>query len=451
MHSFEKYLPFTPNQGQKIVLLDLFKFVDPEDKRDVMILKGAAGTGKTSILEALKTFIEENSLKCRFAAPTGRAAKVLNSKVRADVKTVHSMIFIPEILENGGVKFNLRGKNDDGHTIYIIDESSMIADSMGISDQFQSEEPLLTSLIRYIKMGNEKNKIIFVGDPYQLPPVVSNHEISFSPALEPEYLKRKFNLNSGENILTEVMRQDDNSPVLNLATSIRDEIERGNDMYCRYPNRFSGWWHVRDSYLESFDSGNLDNVTVICHTNNDVNWWNTTLRNEMYPESNSLLNQGDVVTVHKNTWTSKGLIYNGDSGVIKQFNPVPRKCANLHFSECEIEFRGTDEAFTVEKLVCWESITSEKGNLMPEHEKQLYAAAMKSNPKFRASQNVMDDEFLNAFRLRYGYASTCHKAQGGEWDTVFIHPYLQGMKRDRAKWMYTACTRAREEVFSWCN
>jgi len=451
MDSFEKYLPFTPNKEQKRVLTDLFMFVNPDDERDVMILKGAAGTGKTSILEAINRYINENSMSCRLAAPTGRAANVLHSKVRADVKTVHSMIFIPESLDNGGVKFNLREANNDGHTIYIIDESSMISDSMGITDQYISDEPLLTSLIRYVKMGNKNNKIIFVGDPYQLPPVVSDHERSFSPALEVDYLRNRFNMTPGENQLTQVMRQSDNSPVLNLATEIRDEIEKGNNMYCRYPDRINGWWYIRDTYLENFDINKLDKITVICHTNKDVNWWNKTLRDEMFPDSGNLLCKGELITIHKNTWTEKGLIYNGDVGVVKNFNPIPKKCANLHFSECEIEFTKRDESFSIEKLVCWESILSPNGNLYTEQETQLFASAMKSNPKFRESKNVMDDEYLNAFRLRYGYASTCHKAQGGEWDTVFIHPYLQAIKRDRAKWMYTACTRARNEIFSWSN
>lgn len=451
MDTFENYLPFTPNFGQSQVLSDLFKFVSPNDKREFMILKGAAGTGKTSILRAVKMYINENSMRCRLAAPTGRAAKVLHGKVQSDVKTVHSMIYIPETLNNGGIKFNLRYVNDDGHTIYIIDESSMIADSMSVCDQFISDEPLLTSLIRYVKEGHVNNKIIFVGDPYQLPPVVSNHDRSFSPALDSEYLRKKFDVLTDENELTEVMRQNENSPVLNLASDIRNRIQNGDNMYVKFPARANRWLDVMDNYLGLFDRNQFDKVTIICHTNNDVNWWNRTLRNEMFTDSSNLLCKGELVSVYKNTWTNKGLIYNGDIGVVKSFNPVPRICAGLHFSECEIEFTNMNESYTVEKLVCWESIISKKGNLNKEQETKLYASAMKSNPKFRASQNVMDDEFLNAFRLRYGYASTCHKAQGGEWDTVYIHPYLQGIKRDRAKWMYTACTRARNEVFSWCN
>jgi exodeoxyribonuclease-5 len=451
MASFEKYLPFIPNKGQKQVLSDLFKFVNPEDEREVLILKGAAGTGKTSILNGVKRYINENSINCRLAAPTGRAAKVLHGKVQSDVKTVHSMIFIPENLANGGIKFNLRDINDDGHTIYIIDESSMISDTNSISDQFISDEPLLTSLIRYVRKGHENNKIIIVGDPYQLPPVVSNHDRSFSPALEKEYLRKRFNAFATENHLSQIMRQDENSPVLSLASEIKNEIKNGNNMYVKYPSRENRWWEVRDYYLENFDQEQLDKVTVICHTNNDVNWWNNSLRNEIFTNSSNLLCKGELVTVHKNTWTNKGLIYNGDVGIVKSFNPISRNCAGLNFSECKIEFTNSNESFTIEKLVCWESLLSKKGNLHQDQERQLYAAAMKSNPKFRASQNVLDDEFLNAFRLRYGYSSTCHKAQGGEWDTVFIHPYLRGIKRDRAKWMYTACTRARNEVFSWCN
>lgn len=290
MQTFEKYLPFTPNEEQNRVLVDLFRFVNSDDERDVMILKGAAGTGKTSILEALNRFIKENGQNCRFATPTGRAANVLYNKVNSDVKTIHSMIFIPQVLDNGIVKFNLREANNDGHTIYIIDESSMISDSVDVSGQYICDQPLLTSLIRYIKMGDEKNKIIFVGDPYQLPPVVSDHERSFSPALEANYLERKFNMATGVNELKQIMRQTDNSPVLDLASSIRDEIEKGNNMYCRYPQKFNGWWHIKDRYLEKFDIENTNKVTVICHQNRDVNWWNKLLRDEIFPDSSNLCN-----------------------------------------------------------------------------------------------------------------------------------------------------------------
>ena len=416
-----------------------------------MVLKGAAGTGKTSILKALKDYICEFPIKCRFAAPTGRAAKVLHGKVGAEVKTVHSMIYIPERLGNGGVKFNLREKNEDGRALYIIDEASMISDYKNFSDQFISEEPLLTSLIKYVKQGHEESKIIFVGDPYQLPPVVSDHQKSFSPALDKRYLREKYELRVDGNQLGEVMRQDENSSVLNLANEIRAEIEQGNNMYVNYPPRANKWWDIRDYYLGIFDKNQLDKVTIICHTNKDVNWWNKTLRNEMFTNSNNLLCVGELVNVHKNTWSKKGLIYNGDVGIVKEFNPIPKTCAGLNFSECKIEFTSLSETHTIEKLVCWESLMSKNGNLTKEQESQLYASAMKSNPKFRETQNVMDDEYLNAFRLRYGYASTCHKAQGGEWETVFVHPYLDGIRRDRAKWMYTACTRARNEVFSWYN
>jgi exodeoxyribonuclease-5 len=451
MHSFEKYHAFKPNQEQKRVLNDLYNFVNPKDERDVMILKGAAGTGKTSILAMINRYILENSMNCRLAAPTGRAANVLHSKVSADVKTIHSMIFIPESLPDGKVKFNLRNVNNNGYTIYIIDESSMISNSYDITNRYISEEPLLSSLIRYVKMGNKNNKIIFVGDPYQLPPIVSFHERSFCPALDANYLKNRFNMNPGENELKEVMRQSDNSPVLDLATEIRDKIESGDTMYTKYPERINGWSQIRDIYLKKFDINKLDKVTVVCHTNKDVNWWNNTIRNEMFNDSSNLLCNGELVTIQKNNWTKEGLIYNGEVGVIKNFNPIPRKCANLHFSECEIEFIRYGERFSIKKLVCWESILSTNGNLSTKQETQLHAAAMKSNPKFRETKNIFDDEYLNAFRLRYGYASTCHKAQGGEWDTVFIHPYLKALRIDRAKWMYTACTRARSEVFSWTN
>lgn len=449
MKDFNSHLPFSPTKEQVRVLQDIHAFIQKDDERKVMIVKGAAGTGKTSIMNAVKNIALEESVNYKLSSPTGRAAKVLQSKTNADVKTIHSQIFIPEVLENGRIKFNLRKVNDDGRTLYIVDEASMISNSKNEDGLMYSDDPLLTSFFNFVNMGEEGSKILFVGDPFQLPPIVSMYEKSFSPALDEIYLRDKFGVKVGVNILTEVKRQTDESPVLDLATSIRYQIENGDNMYSEYPQRYGNWWDVKDAYMKRFSEENKDNVVVICHTNKDVNWWNNTIRNERFGYNKKILEVGDIVTVSRNTWTKQGMIFNGDSGIIRSVGNIEKEFGGLTFSEVVVEFDGYEKSHQIETLVCLEALLTKTGSLTQEQEKKLYSAVMQMNPVFRESGNLQDDKYLSALRLRYGYASTCHKAQGGEWETVYVHPYLDMLKRDRANWLYTAYTRAKSEVYSW--
>jgi len=240
--NFETYLNFKPNQEQQFVLEDLVRFLNPEDQRDIMVLKGAAGTGKTSILKAITQIIKDEGMNFRLAAPTGRAAKILYSKTQANnISTIHSMIYLSEQMDDGRVKLTLRSENEDEHCIYIIDESSMISDFMPSDSEFVADSPLLTDLILYVNKGDDRNKIIFVGDHYQLPPIAPMFESSKSFALDSGYLMNKFGKEVSENALTKVMRQGEGSSVLSLATEIRKNISEGNSMYTTYPDRNRGY------------------------------------------------------------------------------------------------------------------------------------------------------------------------------------------------------------------
>lgn len=452
MSELNQYLPFKPTQEQYTVLSEINSFIEIEDPRKIMVLKGAAGTGKTSIMKAVKSMAVEKSINFKLSSPTGRAAKILHSKTNVDVKTVHSQIFTPEILKNGAVKLDLKTYNNDGRTIYIVDEASMLSDSTQSEGSFITDESILKSFLDYVNMSDVNSKILFVGDHYQLPPIVSQYERSFSPALDEEYLKKKFGCVTSASSLTEVKRQTNGSDVLDLATRIRKEIESGDTMYFEYPQRNWKWWDAKNDYMSSFSVEKLDKVMIICHTNKDVNFWNNEIRKELYGAngaSNSVIRENEVVTISRNTWCKEGIIFNGDTGVIKRVNHNTKEFGGLNFNEVTIELDSYGEKNEIQTLVCLESLMSEKGSLRLDQESKLYAAVMQTNPVFRDSGNLQDDPYLSALRLRYGYATTCHKAQGGEWDTVYVHPCLDYIQRDRAKWLYTAYTRARKNLYSW--
>ncbi len=444
------YKPFTPTTEQQAVLRELSTFISDSDSRQIMILKGAAGTGKTSIMKTFASIIENEGKNCRFAAPTGRAAKVLFSKLQKyEVSTIHSMIYSTQKTEDGIIECSLHTQEREGKCIFIVDESSMISDFHIKQGQFRTEDALLSDLYRYVKLQHPENKILFVGDPYQLPPVVPSNVPSISPALESSYLEQKFKVKVHTLELTTIMRQQEGNSILSLTGAIRDQIKLGNTMYATYPERFSNWMQASNEFAEHFTTDDLQKVMIICHLNKDVNWWNAHIRRKKFGPYAHILQQDDVVMLQRNCWADDGILFNGDMGIVKEVDTIPHNFGGLHFSDCTIQFGEGAQARIITQKFCWEVLQSERGALTMEQEKNLYHAVMESNPVFRDSKNELDDPYLSALKLRYGYALTCHKAQGGEWDKVIVHPYLQLLLTDRAKWLYTAYTRASKELYSW--
>lgn len=452
MNTIPTYQDFTPTPEQSAVLKELSRFISDTDERQVMILKGAAGTGKTTIMKALASIVKKQGQSCRFAAPTGRAAKVLYSKLEGyEVSTIHSMIYSTHKTEDGLIECSLKTFEREGKCIFVIDESSMISDYHVRQGIFQTDDALLSDLYRYIITQHPSNKILFVGDPYQLPPVVPDYIPSISPALESAYLVKKFGVKVDTLELTTIMRQEEGNLVLSLASTIRSQIQKGNSMYAEYPLRYSSWLAASNEYMNQFSTHNLQKVMIICHLNKDVNWWNTYIRLKRFGGDAAILEKEEVVMVHSTNWTDDGILFNGELGIVKDVDLNPKNIGGLHFSDCTIEFSNSKYTKLATKKFCWEVLMSERGNLTVQQEKNLYHAVMESNPVFRVSKNELDDPYLSALKLRYGYAMTCHKAQGGEWDTIYIHPNLQSLRSDRAKWLYTAYTRASKKLYSWAS
>ncbi len=295
----------------------------------------------------------------------------------------------------------------------------------------------------YVKQGNKSNKIIFIGDKYQLSPV--NEE--FSPALSSKFLKECFGFKCVEYELTQVMRQSGDSDILNTATYIRDLLKQGitNSSISisreRYPS------HALKRYLSEFDINNLNKVIAICYSNRDVNYWNNWVRQQL-GLSSQLLNVNDIV-ITQNTWLNNtgDWVCKGEYGKIIEIDTSIEKYASLDFINAKIEYKlSGNESKIIFTKVLLDSLNTRYGILEDEKERQLFAEVMKHNPKFRTSHNVSDDKYLGAIRLKHGYATTCHKAQGGEWDSVLIHPWTIGKD---LRWTYTAITRAKNEVYSY--
>lgn len=442
MTDFLQILGFEPNQEQKQALMQIEKFVESEE--DVFILKGSAGTGKTSIVKAITNKLAKDNINFYVNAPTGRAAMIIGTKTNQQSKTMHSQIYIPEKVKGSiAVKMIRKINQEDAFSVFFVDEASMISNTVNTSKDFQVSKPLLYDFIDYVKQGNKRNKIVFIGDKFQLPPIKEN----FSTALNADYLSDKFKLKCSEYELNKVMRQADNSDVLEIATFVRDEMKQGifNINVPVYKEIFAS--HAMRKYLSYFDFNRLDKIIAVCSTNRDVDYWNIWIRKEL-GINNTHLSVNDIV-VNQNNWNNNNgdWVHNGEFGKINAVENKIEKFSDLNFVNAEVEFPtslGKSKKITTKILL--DSLYTKYGILKEEHERRLYADVMRYNRIFRKTEDICDDKYLNAMRIKHGYATTCHKAQGGEWDNVLIHPWRIGKD---LRWTYTAITRARKNVFSY--
>lgn len=445
MCKLNKILGFKPNNDQLNALEKITNFLSSDCEDDVYILKGSAGTGKTSIVKAIVHHLYQEGDWVRILAPTGRAANVINEKTGVRTQTIHSAIYYPETLDDGRVSLTRKDNESDKFTVFIVDESSMISNQLHFNSDFHTNRPLLFELIDYVKQGNKKNKIIFVGDRFQLLPVKEE----FSPALSLDYLNTHFNLKCKQVELFEVMRQNEKSNVLTLATQVRDSMLNCYDGNLDLNIRNSyGPTGGLDWYLDHFDAANLDKVTMICGSNRDVNWWNSAIRERLGME-NYFLSVGDAI-VTQATWIDKGgdMQFKGSFGTIISISTDVKGYAGLHFVDAEVCFTSNGHEKIIQTKILLESIYTNSGKLSANQESLLFAEVMKHNPDFRESRNPWDDEYIGALRLRHAYAITCHKAQGGEWDNVLVHPWKIGKD---LPWTYTALTRAKKEVLTYSS
>ena len=218
---FKEIVGFELNNQQLEAIGLLSEFVKKESVNDVFILKGSAGTGKTSLINIItKQILSSRDSVLKICGPTHRSSAIISEKTNLIVKTIHGEIYIPNNLENGGVEMIKKDNVISNYSVFIIDESSMISNKLNGSKNFIVDKPLLEDLIDYVKQGNSQNKLIFMGDKFQLPPINE----SFSPALNKDFLEKKFNLKTIEFELTDVMRQASESKVLSLATHVRDQM-----------------------------------------------------------------------------------------------------------------------------------------------------------------------------------------------------------------------------------
>ncbi len=448
-----KLLPYTPNTDQVRALDKIEEFLHSSG-RNVFILTGYAGTGKTSLMAALVRALKQYSVNTVLLAPTGRAAKVLSRYARKRAFTIHRKIYKPKSPNNLFAGFVL-APNKQKNTVFIVDEASMISNQEGENNFFGSGR-LLDDLLEYVYSG--KNcKLIVVGDTAQLPPVGLN----LSPALDPYYYD-SMGFEIMRSHLSQVVRQAENSGILYNATLLRNMIDNPQDEKALPKFRTRGFddfvaitgMELTEKLEQAYDTVGLENTLVITRSNKMANRYNAGIRSKILFRE-EMISVDDLVMVVKNNyyWTDNrtGFIANGDIGrisAIYSFHDI----YDLHFARVGLDLQ--DYGAQIDALVLLDTLMMDTPAMPYDDYKELFNKVMEDYGHLPSSYQrilkVKKNEFFNALQIKFAYAVTCHKAQGGQWHTVFIdQTYFtpQNADREYLRWLYTAITRATNQVY----
>lgn len=447
--------PFYPTKKQEILLKLLSIFTFEPKKESLFLLKGYAGTGKTTIISSFVNTLKFAGKKSVLLAPTGRAAKVISVYSKKPAFTIHKKIYFPKKQQNGGVSFVLQ-TNKHKNTIFIVDEASMIPDDNQQQQSFDATS-LLDDLISYVNEG-EDCKLLFIGDTAQLPPV----KLAISPALDAEILKNQYLKEVKEIELDEVMRQHENSGILFNATQLRNLIQREENpfqFHLKYPDikRLEDGYDIEDAIMDAYNLNGVEDTTLIVRSNKRANEYNQQIRIQIRGQEN-LISAGDFIMVVKNNYfwlnetSAAGFIANGDICEVLRIFSI-KEIYGFTFAEVSIRMLDYPEMIPFDTVLILDTLTSKSPSLTFEESNKLYQAVKEdyadetSNVKqFLA---IKKNPYFNALQVKFSYAITCHKSQGGQWKTVFVEqPYLpDGVSKEYYRWLYTAITRAQEKLY----
>ncbi|MEO5911432.1 MAG: AAA family ATPase, partial [Pelobium sp.] len=447
----EKLFPHQANQQQINLFQKLQQFIANPNGKSCFILKGYAGTGKTTVMSTLIKALPKYQIKTVLLAPTGRAAKVLSVYSKKEASTIHRKIYRKKAAFSPDMHFSL-SPNMHQDTLFIIDEASMIADEL--TDY--SGSSLLKDVIEYV-YNDKNNRIIFIGDTAQLPPVGSDE----SPALVPAQLQ-KFKLQVQGVELTDVVRQEQESGILFNATAIRELIRKEESSFPELQTKaFKDVYRMMgDKIIEglnyTYGKYGPERTLVICRSNKGANMYNQHIRNQILWREDELTG-GDLVMVVKNNyfWLGEekgGFIANGDVGQITRVKNI-HEMYGFRFADVQILFSDIDQE-PISCKVMLDTLYTETSNLPYDRQKALFEEVMKDYESLTSRGAKMEqlklNPYFNALQLKFAYAVTCHKAQGGQWDAVFIDQgYLteEMLNVELLRWLYTATTRATKELF----
>ncbi len=448
--------PFKPTNTQDELLIQLSEFVFNDDKEALFLLKGYAGTGKTTLISTFVNLLWKIGKKPVLLAPTGRAAKVISLYSKKKAFTIHKKIYHPKKTSNGGVEF-VKQPNKHTNTFFIVDEASMVPDSQDGVKLFDNTS-LLDDLISYV-YGGVNCKLILIGDTAQLPPV----KLELSPALDEDKLRYTYDKSVVLLELDEVVRQSENSGILSNATELRMLV--ANDGFCdfkfdlNFPDivRLEDSYDIQDAITTAYDAAGIEDTAIIVRSNKRANQYNQQIRTKIRDQENEI-SVGDYIMAVKNNYywlkdaTEVSFIANGDTFEVLEIFGI-KSLYGFKFAEVKIRMVDYPSQPPLETVLLLDTLVSESPSLSYEQMNTLYHEVAKDyedeKSKYKKLLKIKGNKFFNALQIKFSYAMTCHKSQGGQWNTVFIEqPYLpDGQSIDYLRWLYTAVTRAKEKLY----
>ena len=446
-----------PTNKQDSALRLISAFTENDNYKELFLLKGYAGTGKTTIVGTLV----KNSWKVKksivLMAPTGRAAKVISNYSNKEAFTIHKKIYYPKPKNGGGVSFTLQ-KNKHRDTIFIVDEASMIPDSSPDAKLFDTGS-LLGDLIQYV-YGGHQCKLMLIGDTAQLPPI----KLDISPALDKRTLENYYDKEVVSIELNEVVRQEKESGILFNASEIRNLLEEEfYETFKLQEENFSDvirpidGQELMDALEDCYSNLGNEETVFIVRSNKRAYLYNQSIRTRILYQEQELA-VGDYLMVVKNNYfwveanNDAGFIANGDIIEILELFSI-KELYGFRFATVNIRMIDYPNMKPFETVLILDTLSSETPSLTYEDSNKLYQEVMKDyeheTSKYKKFIAVKKNIYFNALQVKFSYAITCHKSQGGQWNTVFVEqPYLpNGVDKDYLRWLYTAITRAKEKLY----
>jgi exodeoxyribonuclease-5 len=439
---------------QQVFLQKLDDFFQPSKNKTAFILRGYAGTGKTLMVSSLVKIASKIGYKVALLAPTGRAAKVLSGYAKKRASTIHRKIY-QQIDTKGGNFVFKRVKNSSTNTIYIVDEASMISDNAVFGSK-----SLLDDLISYVFENiDAENKLLLVGDVAQLPPVGE----TLSVALDKDYMAHKYGLEITFQEFTQVMRQEQNSGILYNATLIRDCIRKQEVTLSMRTKGYKDFYKMTSERLEdglryAYDKFGIEDTIVVCRSNKSANNFNQYIRRTIrFAESE--IEAGDYLMIVKNNYFvladngQEGFLANGDFVEVLKIRNEEEEYG-LRFATMELRLIDYPDAPSFEAKVILNTLYTEHPSMPAEEYDKLYKNISESyadiTQQRKRQEALKNDPYLNALQVKFAYAITCHKSQGGQWKAVFVEQGFmteEMVNTEFLRWLYTAITRAEKELF----
>ena len=441
---------FQPTSEQEGIINYLSEFVSTIGNRSIFILKGYAGTGKTTLISALVKSLPLLNKRSILMAPTGRAAKVLSKYSKKFASTIHKKIYWIRTNKSGNTFIKLK-ENTHSNTIFIVDEASMITES---SDKAFGNRSLLDDLIKYVYMGSDC-KLILVGDKAQLPPV----HLELSPALNEKTLELNYNKQVICKELTQVIRQSKKSFILENATQLREKIANNDYTYPKFLTnteviRINSAEDLQEFLENAYGRDGINNTAIICRSNKRANQYNQQIRMKIRWQENEI-SSGDKLMVVRNNyfWLKEKrneFIANGDIVEVIKIKEIIERYG-FRFAKASIRMTDYNNENELDVILLLDTLTSETPAITYEQYKKLYSEVrLDYKGEKEINKKIKENQFFNALQIKFSYAITCHKSQGGQWQNVFVDlGYFEEKMLDKSylRWLYTACTRASQNLY----